>query len=137
MFWKIFAWTNLFTSLPLSLVAGFYSMMGVTTIISLVINLVVFVFNNLFLAGIPLLFAYKIYNIKYLSNALFLKMIVIFMILYNTTNIVSDLTKYNFISVPGVFLDTFFYVSIILSIVSFVLYIMEKYKISFFHVFLK
>ncbi len=86
---------------------------------------------------IPVLFAYKKYGIKYFANAIFLKMVLVFTILYNATHIFNDLIKYNFTSIPGLLFDMFFYVLIVLSIITFVKYIMTKYEISLSQVFLK
>lgn len=136
MFWKVFAWINLIINLPIFLLVCFYTLVNITPI-NFVIDIPILVFNNMFLIGIPLLFAYKIYDVQYLSNLIFLKMILIFTIFYNTSNILKDLSSYNFTSIQGFLLNVLFYMLIILSIVSFVFYIMSKHKISLPRVFLK
>ncbi len=132
MFWKIFAWVNLIINLPLLIIT-------ITSGLSVLqlIDIIVILFNNLPMLVIPLLFAHKIYYVRCLSSAILLKTILVFTILYNTTQIVNDLIKYNFTTIPGFLFDMFFYILIILSIISFVLYIMNKYKISFFGLFTK
>jgi len=132
MFWKIFAWINLIVSLPLLAVTVFFGAPAFH-----LIDIIVIIFNDVFLIVVPLLFAYKIYDIKYLSNAVFLKMIFIFTIFYNTTQITNDLLKYTFTSIPGFLFDMSFYILIVLSITSFALYLMTKFKTSFFRIFIK
>ncbi|MDO8572784.1 MAG: hypothetical protein Q7S11_03400 [bacterium] len=132
MFWKIFAWVNLIISLPIFATAVFSDISTLR-----LVDIVVGVVNDIPLMVVPLLFAYKNYDVKYFSNVIFLKAILVFTILYNATHIVNDLVKYTLTSIPGFLFDMFFYALIILSIISFVLYIMEKYKIPFHRVFLK
>ena len=136
MFWKIFAWINLIINLPLSLVSIVVSISS-TTPFGALMDVVVFLLNDSLLLIFPFLLAYKIYDFKYMPNILFMKMALIFMILYNITHISSALAIYNFTSVPGLLIDMSFYVLIILSIISSVLYIMTKHKIPLSRVFLR
>jgi len=132
MFWKIFAWINLFITLSLLVSSIFFNL----SVLRLV-DVAVFFFNDLPLLTIPLLFAYKKYDIKYFSNIVVLKTILIFTIIYNVTNIVRDLSTYNFTTIFGLIFDLSFYVLTILAITAFALYIMFKFKITFFQIFTK
>jgi len=132
MFWKIFAWTNLLISGALSIAAVvfYFSKLGI-------LDIVVFLFNDIPLLLIPLFYAYKKYNLKYLPSTLLLKSSFIFTIIYNGEKIFKALNSYDFTSVQALVADLGLHALVILSIVAFALYIMSKEKITLKQIFVE
>lgn len=126
MFWKIFAWTNLI-AVGMLLISGLF--FWDTAIYPLIATptgflqyVTMLVLNDIPLIIIPILFAYKIYNGKYLLNAFSLEIIFIFSTFYSTINVLEELIGYNFSSISGLVFDMFFNTLTILSNISFALY---------------
>ncbi len=132
MFWKIFAWINIIINVPLlvaSLTSGIFEFN--------LLNVVILALNDLPLLLVPLLFSYKKFNLRMLSNIIILKSSLFFIIIYNITNFYKGFSVYNFTSAPGFIFDLSFVILVPFSILAFMLYIMCKFKITFWQVFTK
>jgi hypothetical protein len=132
MFWKIFAWVNLVINLPLTVISIFFLMSELK-----IIDIVVLILNDVPLLMVPFLFAYDEFDFKYLSNATVLKILLFFIVIYNATHIVKEVVIYNFTTICGLILDISLYSLTFLATTTIALYIMKKFKISFFQIFIK